>query len=289
MRSMTGYGRAEYVNDGISLTVELKSVNNRNFDFNCKCPRAFLSFEDLMRKTVQGFISRGRVDLFVSFSDTREKSSSLEVNLEKAQAYYNAGSLIAEKLGLVNDLTVTSLIKSPDVISDNYLTDYSDLEEILKETVVSACESYNKMREIEGERLVSDMLARMDVIENLASQVSKRAPLVVAEYKAKLQARITEALNDVKVDEAKLLNEVAIFTDRANIDEELTRLNSHIKQFRSIISGNGSGKKLDFLMQEFNRETNTICSKSNDITVTQLALEMKNEIEKVREQVQNLE
>ena len=149
--------------------------------------------------------------------------------------------------------------------------------------------SDNAMREIEGDRLVKDMLAHMDVIESLAGEIAKRAPLVVEEHRNRLLARIEEALKDVKVDEARLLNEVAIYTDKVNIDEELTRLNSHISQFRSIIANNGSGKKLDFLMQEFNRETNTICSKSNDIAVTKYALELKNEIEKVREQVQNLE
>ncbi len=289
MRSMTGYGRADYSNEGLTLVVELKSVNNRNFDFNCKAPRAFMAFEDMVRKTVQSYIQRGRVDLFVNFSDTREKNSTLDVNLEKAVAYFNASKVIADKLGLENDVSVLSILRSPDVITDNSLTDYSDLDAVLKQTVIDACEKFNAMREIEGDRLVKDMLAHMDVIESLAGEIAKRAPLVVEEHRNRLLARIEEALKDVKVDEARLLNEVAIYTDKVNIDEELTRLNSHISQFRSIIANNGSGKKLDFLMQEFNRETNTICSKSNDIAVTKYALELKNEIEKVREQVQNLE
>ncbi len=289
MRSMTGYGRADYVDGGLTLVVEIKSVNNRNFDFNIKAPRAFMVFEDTFRKTVQTYIQRGRVDLFVNFSDAREKSATLDVNLEKAVAYYNAAKMIADKLGLVNDVCVSSILKSPDVITDNSLTDYSDLEIVLKQTVIDACERFNAMREIEGERLINDMLLHMGIIENLVNEIAKRAPLVVQEHRERLQRRIEEALNDVKVDEARLLNEVAIYTDKVNIDEELTRLNSHINQFRSIISTNGSGKKLDFLMQEFNRETNTICSKSNDITVTRYALELKNEIEKIREQVQNLE
>lgn len=289
MRSMTGYGRADYADGGLTLVVEIKSVNNRNFDFNIKAPRAFMAFEDMLRKTVQAYIQRGRVDLFVNFSDAREKSVTLDVNLEKAIAYYNAAEMIADKLGLVNDVCVSSILKSPDVITDNSLTDYSDLETVLKQTVIDACERFNAMREVEGERLINDMLLHMGIIENLVDEIAKRAPLVVQEHRERLQRRIEEALIDVKVDEARLLNEVAIYTDKVNIDEELTRLNSHINQFRSIISTNGSGKKLDFLMQEFNRETNTICSKSNDITVTKYALELKNEIEKVREQVQNLE
>ncbi len=289
MLSMTGYGRAEYQENGVSLTVEIKTVNNRNFDLNLKTPRSFIALEDCIRKTVQAYIKRARIDLFVSFSDTREKASVLEVNLEKAVSYYNASKAIAEKLGLENDFTVSSLMRSPDVITDGAVSDVTEFTDIVRETVKSACENLNAMRKVEGEKLVSDMLSRMDEIERLRENIVKRAPNVALEYKEKLKTRIEEALKDVKYDEARLLNEVAFYTDRVNIDEELTRLGSHINQFRDIISGNGEGKKLDFLMQEFNRETNTICSKSNDIEVTGYALSLKNEIEKVREQVQNLE
>ena len=270
MLSMTGYGRAEYSSEGVNLVVEIKTVNNRNFDLNCKTPRAFIAFEDAIRKTVQSYVNRGRIDLFVNFSDTREKATDIDVNLDKAACYY-------------------MIMKSPDVVTDNAVVDVEEYEDIIKETVKNACVKLNEMRKIEGEKLVKDMLARMDTIKILADNVSLRAPFVAAEYKEKLKNRIEEFLKDVKYDEARLLNEVAFYTDRVNIDEELTRLNSHINQFREIVKSNGSGKKLDFLMQEFNRETNTICSKSNDIEVTRYALELKNEIEKVREQVQNLE
>ena len=289
MYSMTGYGRAEYSDGGINLVVELKTVNNRNFDLNCKIPRAFISLEDTIRKTVQSYVKRGRIDLFVNFSDTREASSEIEVNLEKAKSYYSASNLIAKELGLDNDYTVSMIMKSPDVLVDSAAPDMSEFSEIVKETVAKACEKLNEMRLIEGEKLVSDLLSRMDTISDFASKIKEREPLVAQEYKTKLKNRIVEALADVKYDETRLLNEVAFYTDRVNIDEELTRLNSHIGQFKEIIKINGMGKKLDFLMQEFNRETNTICSKSNDITVTGYALELKNEIEKVREQVQNLE
>lgn len=289
MYSMTGYGRAEYSNGGISLVVELKTVNNRNFDLNCKIPRAFISLEDAIRKTVQSYVKRGRIDLFVNFSDTRETSSEIEVNLEKAKSYYSASNLIAKELGIDNDYTVSMIMKSPDVLVDSAAPDMSEFSEIVKETVAKACEKLNEMRLVEGEKLVLDLLSRMDTISDFASKIKERAPLVAQEYKTKLKNRIVEALADVKYDETRLLNEVAFYTDRVNIDEELTRLNSHICQFKEIIKINGMGKKLDFLMQEFNRETNTICSKSNDIAVTGYALELKNEIEKVREQVQNLE
>ncbi|MBO7344391.1 MAG: YicC family protein [Clostridia bacterium] len=289
MYSMTGYGRAEYLENGINLLVELKTVNNRNFDLNCKIPRSFLVFEDLIRKEVQKFVKRGRIDLFVNFSDNREKQVGLEVNLEKVVGYYEASKAIAEKLSMPNDFTVSQAMKLPEVISDNSVADVTEFEEIIKNTVSRACENLNNMRKTEGEKLVNDMLSRMQTISGLAKEIAKRAPLVALEYKEKLKARIEEFLQDVKYDEARLLSEVAFYTDRVNIDEELTRLNSHVAQFKEIITTEGAGKKLDFLMQEFNRETNTICSKSNDIEVTRCALELKNEIEKVREQVQNLE
>ncbi len=289
MLSMTGYGRAEYSENGINLTVELKTVNNRIFDLNCKTPRAFIALEDMIRKTINQYVKRGRIDLFVNFSDLREKSSNLEINIEKAVAYYNAAVQLSTKLNLVNDISVSQLLKSPDVVSDCGTSDLTEIEEIVRQTVKQACENLNEMRKIEGDKLVKDLHSRMNTIEHLRLLIRERAPMVAEDYREKLKVRIQEALVDVKYDESRLLNEVAFYTDRVNIDEELTRLGSHISQFRQIIQSEGAGKKLDFLMQEFNRETNTICSKSNDIEVTGYALSLKNEIEKVREQVQNLE
>ncbi len=289
MLSMTGYGRGEYSDGGLNLVVEIKTVNNRNLDINCKTPRAFIQLEDTIRKTVQSYVKRGRLDLFISFSDTREKELLITADINKATAYYNASKQIATALSMPNDVTVSSIMKSPEVIVDTTVSDAKEFEDILKNTVVLACQKLNEMRKIEGDKLTSDMLERMDTISNLAEKITERAPKVALEYKEKLKSRIEEYLKDVKYDEARLLNEVAFYTDRVNIDEELTRLKSHVSQFKKIITTEDSGKKLDFLMQEFNREANTICSKSNDIEVTKYALELKNEIEKVREQVQNLE
>ncbi len=289
MLSMTGYGRAEYQKDGINLVVEIKTVNNRNLDFNSKTPRLFLAFDDKIRKIVSSYILRGRVDMFINFSDAREKPVKLDLNLEKAKEYYKISNTIAENLGLDNDCTVSQIMRLPDVVTDNSIASGEEFEEIILSTVKSACENLNAMRKIEGERLLEDVLSRMDTIENLRGEIKERAPLVVKEHTEKLTERIKVALGEVNYDESRLLNEVAFYTDRVNIDEELTRLSSHIMQFRKIVSSEGAGKKLDFLMQEFNRETNTICSKSNDVKVTELALSLKNEIEKVREQVQNIE
>lgn len=289
MYSMTGYGKAELHENDIELTVEIKTVNNRTLDFNMKAPRAFLSIEDKIRQVVSAKIKRGRVDLFINFADKRENSLALNIDINKAREYYNAGAKIAESLNIANDITPSYLLKCQDVIAEMPDGDILDLQQQILDTVSGAVDKLNQMRKVEGQKLIADMTARMDIIRELREKISKRAPLVVQDYKEKLKNRIEEALKDVKYDEARLLNEVAIFTDKANIDEELTRLDSHINQFLSIVGTEGAGKKLDFLMQEFNRETNTICSKSNDIEITNLALSLKNEIEKVREQVQNLE
>lgn len=289
MYSMTGYGKAEYVEKGISLTVEIKTVNNRVLDINVKAPRIFVAAEDKIRKTVSESVKRGRVDVFVGFSDKRENSSKLSPDLNRAAEYFAAAKAIAEKLGVENDVTPSFLLKCPDVTEESAEADIEELIPVIEQTVKNACEKLNEMRKAEGEKLAEDMLCRMQTIKNLRDKIAVRAPNVAEEYKAKLKARIEEALKDVKYDEARLLNEVAFYTDKVNIDEELTRLDSHIEQFKKVIYTEGAGKKLDFLMQEFNRETNTICSKSNDIEVTGYALALKNEIEKVREQVQNLE
>ncbi len=289
MYSMTGYGRAEYNCNGVNLLVEIKTVNNRNFDLNIKSPRSFMAFDDLIRKTVAKFIKRGRIDCFINFSDKRENLDGIEINVAKAKEYFVIADKLSSEFGIENDLTVVSLMKSPDVIVDNNVTDVSEFESVLSETLTNACENLNIMRKIEGEKLVSDMLSRMDVIEKLRENIKERAPLVSEEHRQRLKARIEEILGDVKYEESRLLSEVAFYSDKVNIDEELTRLYSHIAQFRNIVGEDGAGKKLDFLMQEFNRETNTICSKSNDIQVTNYALSLKNEIEKVREQVQNIE
>ncbi len=289
MKSMTGYGKSEYVAAGVALSVEIKTVNNRNFDFNAKMSRAFISMEEDIRKCVAGYIKRGRVDLFINFIDKREDSQPIEIDLNKAKEYYQAAKTLAETFDIPLDCTATSLLKSPDVIVEGLKKDAEEFKEVLLKTVTEALEKLNAMRVVEGEKLISDMLNRMQTISELREKIFARAPLVALEHKEKLKVRIEEALKDVKIDEARLLNEVAFYTDKVNIDEELTRLNSHISQFKAIVNTEGAGKKLDFLMQEFNREANTICSKSNDIEVTGYALSLKNEIEKVREQVQNLE
>ena len=288
---MTGYGKAEYVENGISLTVEIKTVNNRFLDIIPKYPRAFVALDDSIRKTVQSRISRGRAELFITFSDTSEGSKKIVIDEALCRQYVLAAKTLCEKFGVENDFTVTSLLRNPDCVSEEVSHDNAErIGDILKKTLWAALDELVKMREIEGEKLKKDILARDDEVERLVGEISARAPKIKEEYSQKIKERMTEILGSADYDESRLLQEVALFADRTNIDEEITRLKSHISQLRAVCREDVDvGKKLDFLMQEFNREANTVCSKSNDIEITKFALALKNEIEKIREQVQNIE
>lgn len=291
MLSMTGYGRGEYKEGGIELTVEIKTVNNRYLDISVKCPRIFIAFEDVIRATVREKLTRGHADVFIGLSDKREKKREMYLDEGVAKAYAQAADRIKDMFPRAqNDLTVTSILRYPDVIKPEESSSADDeLVSALKAALGLALEKLNAMRGVEGDKLKADMLSRMDVIEKLVADVEKRAPLVTEGYRVKLETKMKKILGDVQPDEGRLLTEAALFADKSNIDEELTRLHSHISQFREICRETLVGRKLDFLVQEFNRETNTICSKSNDLEITRLGLALKNEIEKVREQVQNIE
>lgn len=291
MQSMTGYGKAEYAENGITLTVEIKTVNNRFLDLIPKYPRAFISLDDTIRKTVQSKIKRGRAELFVTYSDMSSGSKKLVINEGLCEAYVQAAKTLSEKYGIENDFTVVSLLKTSDCVAEEIGDDNSEkVGEILVETLNKALDELVKMRKIEGDKLKNDILTRDDEVERLVGEIEKRAPKIKEEYEARIRERMAEILGSVDYDKGRLLQEVALFADRTNIDEELTRLKSHIAQLRNICKEEiDAGKKLDFLMQEFNREANTVCSKSNDVEITKYALALKNEIEKIREQVQNIE
>ena len=291
MLSMTGYGKGEYAEGGLELTCEIKTVNNRYLDVSIKAPRIFAAYEDVIRSLVKEKLTRGHADVFVTLKDKREKPTAFSVDLALASSYVAAANEIKRAFpDLPDDLTVSSVLRYPEVLKqeDTQGLDES-LIEALKTALLGALDSLNEMRLVEGEKLKADMLSRMDTIEGLVEKVSARAPLVAAEYKERLTNRVKEYLDGANIDENRILTEVAVFTDKSNIDEELTRLRSHIGQFREICKEGVVGRKLDFLVQEFNREANTTCSKSNDVEITRLGLALKNEIEKVREQVQNLE
>ncbi len=290
MFSMTGYGRGEYKQGGLEVTAEVKTVNNRYLDVSLKCPRILSAYEDVLRTVVREKLSRGHADVFISFTDKRENHAAMTVDLQAAKAWVG----LAEQLKgafpeITDDVTLSFLMRQQDVLRQEDLTCDEELAEGAKAALSAALDKLNAMRKTEGEKLAKDMLTRVDVVERLVAKVKERAPLVAQDYKKRLEEKIKNYLGDVNYDEGRLLTEVAVFTDKSNIDEELTRLGSHIAQFREIASADLVGRKLDFLVQEFNRETNTICSKSNDIDITKLGLELKNEIEKIREQVQNVE
>ena len=291
MLSMTGYGKGSYEENGIELTVELKTVNNRYLDASVKAPRVFAAYEEKIRARIREKMTRGHIDVFVSFKDKREKPTALTVDLALATSYVqSAKTLKAAFPELPDDITLSSVLRYPEVLKqEDVLALDETLVTALTTALDGALDNLNAMRLIEGEKLKADMLSRMDTIESLVAEISLRAPEIAKEYREKLTARVKEYLDGAQIDETRLLTEVAVFTDKSNIDEELTRLRSHIGQFRSICEEGVVGRKLDFLVQEFNREANTTCSKSNDVTVTRLGLALKNEIEKVREQVQNLE
>ena len=291
MLSMTGYGKGTYSENGIELTCEIKTVNNRYLDVSIKAPRVFVSQEEIIRSIVREKLTRGHADVFVSLKDKREKTTSLTVDSALATALVkSAQELKSQFPNLPDDFTLTSVLRYPEVLKQEDTVALDDaLILALKTALNLALDNLNEMRKVEGEKLQTDMLSRMQTIETLVGQISVRAPLVASAYREKLTARVKEYLDGVAVDENRLLTEVAVFTDKSNIDEELTRLRSHIEQFRDICKEGVVGRKLDFLVQEFNREANTTCSKSNDVEITRLGLLLKNEIEKIREQVQNLE
>lgn len=291
MFSMTGYGRGEYKQGGVELTVEIKTVNNRYLDVSVKSPRIFSAHEDSVRGIVREKLTRGHADIFISFTDKRDREKILNIDEGAARSYVEAARKISALFPEIpNDVTLTSVLRFPEVLKTEDTSSADDeLIAAMISALAAALESLNNMRQIEGDKLKRDMLSRMDAIDKTVAEIEKRAPLVVDGYREKLEAKIKKVLESAEPDEARILTEVALFADKCNIDEELTRLHSHISQFREISKDSIVGRKLDFLVQEFNREANTICSKSNDLEITRLGLALKNEIEKVREQVQNVE
>ncbi|MDE6691147.1 MAG: YicC family protein [Clostridia bacterium] len=291
MFSMTGYGRGVCSLGGLEVTAEIKTVNNRYLDVSIKCPKIFNAYEEVIRTQIREKLTRGHADVYISYTDKRDREKTLYLDIPAARAYVESAKAIKKEFPeLHDDFTVSSLMRLSDVLRQEETVAADDeLISALNTALADALSKLNAMREIEGKKLADDMLSRVDTIEKLVGGVKERAPLVAEEYKKKLFEKIKQYTEKVNPDEGRLLTEVAVFADKSNIDEELTRLNSHISQFREIAKEKLVGRKLDFLVQEFNRETNTICSKSNDLPITRLGLQLKNEIEKIREQVQNVE
>lgn len=289
--SMTGYGSAKGSVEGQEITVELKSVNNRYLDCSVRLPRNFLFAEDTVKQAVSAGVSRGKVDVFVSAQASQDSGTVVSVNEELARGYRDAVVRIAETLGLESGLNAFSLARFPDVLTvERRELDKDKAAAALSEITAKAVEEFNAMREREGERLRRDMLGKLETIEGLVSVVEERSPQTVKEYRERLEARLRDILTDRSLDEQRVITEAAIFADRTAVDEETVRLRSHIAQFRTMLEeGSPIGRKMDFLVQEFNRESNTIGSKCSDASLAKVVVDLKSEIEKIREQLQNVE
>ena len=291
VKSMTGYGRAEDTLNGCTITVELRSVNNRYLDCNVRMPRLYLCAEEAIKSRVQNTSSRGKVDVFVTLDSTGGEQVQVSVNQPLADGYYAALTQLAERYGLSKDISVSLLSRFPDVLlAEKAEEDVEQRAQDICSVLDRALADFDQMRTREGARLEADVLSRAARIEELVGLVEERSPQTVAEYRAKLEARMNEVLSNTQLDPARILTEAAIFADKVAVDEETVRLRSHIGQLRHMLEqGGATGRKLDFLIQEFNREANTIGSKCSDIDIARHVVDIKAEIEKIREQVQNIE
>lgn len=291
IKSMTGYGGAKGSAEGLSVSIELKSVNNRYLDVSVKLPRTLLFAEEPIKAAVGRHVSRGKVDVFVTVDQSASDDMEVRVNEPLLKGYIEALSAAAEKFGLQNDMTVMSLCRLPDVLStDRREIDSSALMTGITEILERALTEYDAMRLREGEKLRDDVLARLETISRLTGVVEENAPKTVAEYRARLEQKLQEVLATANIDESRVLTEAAIFADKIAVDEETVRLRSHISQLRGLTNGESpAGRKMDFLIQELNREANTIGSKCQNADIAHVVVELKAEIEKIREQIQNVE
>ena len=291
VKSMTGYGRAREMRNGRDITVEVRSVNNRYLDCTVKMPRAYIFAEDRMKARVQQAISRGKVDVFVTIDASAADAAVVAVNEPLARGYYDALTRLKTMFDLSGDITPEVLAKFPDVLAVTKAEE--DVEAMAADICAvldDALASYNAMRAVEGEKLAADVAGRITTIEAVVGKVEERSPQTVAAYRQRLEAKMQEVLQSTTIDESRILTEAAIFADKIAVDEETVRLRSHIAQLQAmLVSGEPVGRKLDFLIQEVNRECNTIGSKCNDLTIAQDVVNMKAEVEKIREQVQNME
>lgn len=291
IKSMTGYGSAKGSVEGLEIAVELKSVNNRYLDTSVRLPRSFLFAEDAVKSAVQSHISRGKVDVFISVDSSGAGDMAVKVNEPLLRGYIEAINHISEEYALSNELTALSVGRFPDVLS----VEKKDLDaEAISEGILSIAEKalrdFDQMRLREGEKLRDDVISRLATIDALVSQVEAKAPETVAEYRKRLEQRMTEVLATAGIEPNRILAEAAIFADHIAVDEETVRLRSHMAQLRTMINGSSpTGRKIDFLIQEFNREANTIGSKCQSSDVAHTVVDLKSEIEKIREQIQNIE
>ncbi|HIV35098.1 MAG TPA: YicC family protein [Candidatus Blautia intestinigallinarum] len=293
IKSMTGFGRAEAADEERKITVELKSVNHRYLDLNIKMPKKLSFFEAAIRNFLKNYIQRGKVDVFITFEDYTQNRVSLKYNQELAAEYMQYFEQMSGYFNIENDVKVSHLMRCPEVlIMEDQGIDESELWPPLESVLRQACEKFVESRRVEGENLKKDLLQKLEGLDEKVCLVEERSPEVIAAYREKLTAKMRELLEDTQIEENRIAAEVVLFADKICNDEETVRLHSHIKNMRDILTDEKSqsvGRKLDFLAQEMNREANTTLSKANDLKVSNLAIDLKTEIEKIREQIQNIE
>lgn len=291
IKSMTGFGRCEIQETQRKITVEMKSVNHRYLDVNIKMPKKLNFFEAAIRNELKNYIQRGKVDIFITYEDYTESNVCVKYNKELAAEYMEYLKQMAEDFSLDNDVRVSTLSRYPEVLSmEEQTIDEEQLWLLLERAIKGAAQGFVETRIREGEHLKDDLVAKLDGMLVHVDFISERSPQIIAEYRQKLTEKVRDLLEDTKIDESRLLTEVTIFADRVCVDEELVRLRSHIEATRqTLIQGGSIGRKLDFIAQEMNREANTILSKTSDLEISNRGIELKTEIEKVREQIQNIE
>lgn len=291
LKSMTGFGRAEVSNDQYRLSVEVKSVNSRFLDLSIKMPKKFNALEANIRNTVKEYISRGKVDLFITYESFSEKGKALRLDLPLAKEYLESMRTLVNALGVEDNVKVTNLASLPDVLVLSEESEDDDaLWENLKPSLTGALERFSETRVMEGENLQQDLLGKLSEMEAIVNRIDARSPEITAAYEARLRAKVSELLEGTGIDEARIVQEVTIYSDKICTDEERVRLHSHIKNMRTKLQNGGLvGRELDFVAQEMNREANTTLSKANDLIVSEDAIGLKTLIEKIREQIQNLE
>jgi uncharacterized protein (TIGR00255 family) len=288
---MTGFGRCEVSEGSRKITVEMKSVNHRYLDVSMKMPKKLNFFDSAIRAILKEYIQRGKVDIYITYEDLSESTVALTYNQKVAASYMEYFRQMEEQFGIRNDVSVSTLARCPEVlVMEEQQEDEEEIWHILEKAVRGACEKFVETRIREGEALKNDLIAKLDEMLKLVDYIEERSPQIISEYRKKLENKVQELLTDAQVDESRIATEVTIFADKICVDEEIVRLRSHVEATKAALLAGGSiGRKLDFIAQEMNREANTTLSKANDLEISNRAIDLKTEIEKVREQIQNIE
>jgi len=290
IKSMTGYGRGNISKNDREYQIEIKSVNHRYLDISVKMPRQLSYLEDAIKKEISSKVKRGKIDVFITFNNNSLEGRTIKINTELAHAYITELKKLSEKEEILSDIQVTEISKYPDVLNIQNEQDDDKIKEEVIEVLNNATDNFICMRQVEGSKISEDLLKRLDYIQVKVNEISKFSTGLIEEYVVKLETRIKEILKDQELDKQRLAQEVVIYADKCSVEEEITRLNSHILQFKNLLNSDEAvGKKLDFIVQEMNRETNTIGSKANNLNITNNVIDLKTEIENIREQIQNIE